>query len=36
MDIKLPLGNTGNNEENNCKPDHNHSELLCHWQVKDK
>jgi hypothetical protein len=21
-DIKLVLGNAGNNEENNCKPDH--------------
>jgi hypothetical protein len=34
--IKLLLGNAGNNEENNCKPDHNPSKLLCHWLVKDK
>jgi hypothetical protein len=34
--IKLLLGNAGNNEENNCKPDHNRSELLGHWLVKDK
>jgi hypothetical protein len=27
-DIKLVLGNAGNNEINNCKPDHTHSELL--------
>jgi hypothetical protein len=27
---------SGNNEENNCKPDHNRSELLYHWLVKDK
>jgi hypothetical protein len=27
---KLLLANAGNNEENNCKPDHNRSELLCH------
>jgi hypothetical protein len=33
---KLLLANAGNNEENNCKPDHNRSELLCHWLVKDK
>jgi hypothetical protein len=33
-DIKLPLENAGINEEN--KPDHNRSELLCHWLVKDK
>jgi hypothetical protein len=32
---KLLLGNVGNNEENNCKPDHNRLELLCHWLVKD-
>jgi hypothetical protein len=27
-----------NNEVNNynCRPDHNRSELLCHWVVKDK
>jgi hypothetical protein len=31
---KLLFGNAGNNEENNCKPDHNRSELLCHWLVK--
>jgi hypothetical protein len=30
------LGNVGNNEDNNCKPDHNCSQLLCHWLVKDK
>jgi hypothetical protein len=30
------LGNAGNNEENNCKPDHNRSKLLGHWLVKDK
>jgi hypothetical protein len=35
-DIKLLFGNAGNNKENNCKPDHNRSELLCHWLVKDK
>jgi hypothetical protein len=35
-DIKLPLENAGINKENNCKPDHNRSELLCHWLVKDK
>jgi hypothetical protein len=34
--IKLLLGNAGNNEENNYKPDHNRSKLLGHWQVKDK
>jgi hypothetical protein len=34
--IKLLLGNAGNNEENNCKPDHNCSKLLGHWLVKDK
>jgi hypothetical protein len=34
--IKLLLGNAGNNEENNCKPHHNRSELLGHWLVKDK
>jgi hypothetical protein len=34
--IKLLLRNAGSNEENNCKPDHNCSELLCHWLVKDK
>jgi hypothetical protein len=28
--IKLLLRNAGNNEENNCKPDHNRSELLGH------
>jgi hypothetical protein len=28
--------NAGNNKENNCKPDHNPSELLGHWLVKDK
>jgi hypothetical protein len=27
-DIKLRFGNAGNNEENNCKPDYNRSELL--------
>jgi hypothetical protein len=27
-DIKSLLGKAGNNEVNNCKPDHNHSELL--------
>jgi hypothetical protein len=31
MDIKLLLGNAGNNEENNCKHDHNRREV-----VKDK
>jgi hypothetical protein len=39
MDIKLLFGNAGNagnNEKNNCKPDHNRAELLCHWLVKDK
>jgi hypothetical protein len=36
MNIKLLLGNAGNNEENNCKPDHNRSKLLGHWLVKDK
>jgi hypothetical protein len=35
-DVKPLLGNPGNSEVNNCKPDHNHSELLCHWLVKDK
>jgi hypothetical protein len=35
-DIKLPLENAEINEENNCKPHHNYSELLCHWLVKDK
>jgi hypothetical protein len=30
------LGNGGNNEENNCKPDYNRSALLYHWLVKDK
>jgi hypothetical protein len=35
-DIKLRFGNAGNNEENNCKPDYNRSELLWHWLVKDK
>jgi hypothetical protein len=25
---KSLLGKAGNNEVNNCKPDHNHSELL--------
>jgi hypothetical protein len=34
--MKLPLGNAGNNEENNCKPDYNRSKLLGHWLVKDK
>jgi hypothetical protein len=34
--INLLLENAGNNEVNNCKPDHNHSELLGHWLVKDK
>jgi hypothetical protein len=34
--IKLLLGNAGNNEENNCKPNHNRSKLLGHWLVKDK
>jgi hypothetical protein len=34
MNIKLLLGNAGNNEENNCKPDR--SKLLGHWLVKDK
>jgi hypothetical protein len=36
MGIKLLFGNAGSNEGNNCKPDHNRSELLCHWLVKDK
>jgi hypothetical protein len=31
---KLLFGNAGNNEENNSKPDHNCSELSCHWLVK--
>jgi hypothetical protein len=35
-DIKSLLGKAGNNEVNNCKPDHNHSELLQHWLVKNK
>jgi hypothetical protein len=35
-DIKLLLGNSGNNEENNCKSDHNRSELLFDWLVKYK
>jgi hypothetical protein len=26
--IKLRFGNAGNDEENNCKPDYNRSELL--------
>jgi hypothetical protein len=26
--IKLLLENAGNNEKNNCKPDHNRSELF--------
>jgi hypothetical protein len=30
------LENAENNEENNCKHDHNRSELLGHWVVKDK
>jgi hypothetical protein len=30
-DINSLLGNTVNNEVNNCKLDHNHSELLYHW-----
>jgi hypothetical protein len=30
------LGNTGNNEENNCKPDHNPTELLRFWLVENK
>jgi hypothetical protein len=34
--IKLLFGNAGSNEENNCKPDHNRSELLCQWLGKDK
>jgi hypothetical protein len=34
--IKLLLGNAGNNGENNCKPDYNRSKLLGHWLVKDK
>jgi hypothetical protein len=33
-DIKSLLGNVGNNEVNNWKLDHNHSELLYHWLVK--
>jgi hypothetical protein len=35
-DKKLLLENAGNNKENNCKPDHSRSELLCHLLVKDK
>jgi hypothetical protein len=35
-DIKLLFGNAGSNEENNCKPDHNRSKLLCQWLGKDK
>jgi hypothetical protein len=27
-EIKSLLGNAGNNEENNCKPDHKYSELV--------
>jgi hypothetical protein len=34
--VKLLLGNAGSDEENNCKPDHNCSELLYPWLVKDK
>jgi hypothetical protein len=33
---KLVFGNAGSNEKNNCKPDHNRSELLSRWLVKDK
>jgi hypothetical protein len=36
FEVKLLLGNAGNNGENNCKPDHNGSKLLGHWLVKDK
>jgi hypothetical protein len=36
MGIKLLFGNAGSNEENNCKPDHNRSDLLCQWLGKDK
>jgi hypothetical protein len=32
--LSTPLA--ANNGVNNCKPDHNHSKLLCHWLVKDK
>jgi hypothetical protein len=35
-DVKSLLGNAGNTEVKNCKPDHNHSKLLCQWIVKDK
>jgi hypothetical protein len=35
-DIKLLFGNVGSDEENNYKPDHNSSELLCQWLGKDK
>jgi hypothetical protein len=34
--VKLLLGNAGNNEENNCKPDHNRSELLGPCLIKEK
>jgi hypothetical protein len=33
---KLLFENAGNNKENNCKPNHNRSELLSYWLVKDK
>jgi hypothetical protein len=33
---KFLFGNAGSNEKNNCKPDHNRSELLCQWLVKYK
>jgi hypothetical protein len=33
---KITTWNAGNNEENNCQPDHNRSKLLGHWLVKDK
>jgi hypothetical protein len=33
---KITTCKCSNNEENNCKPDHKRSELLCHWPVKDK
>jgi hypothetical protein len=36
FEVKRLLGNAGNDEENNCKPDHNRSELLGHWLLKDK
>jgi hypothetical protein len=31
--VKLLFRNAGSNEENNCKPDHNRSEVLCHFNI---